>query len=363
MTKIATVFGARPQFIKGAVVSKQLRMSSQFQEVVIHTGQHYDANMSDIFFDELGMITPKYNLGINGVSHGKMTGQMIIELEAVLKKENPDALLVYGDTNSTLAGAIAASKMNIKIVHVEAGVRSFNMKMPEEINRILTDKVSDVLFTPTEQATNNLLKEGHIRSNILNVGDVMYDAALEFGKGSEQKSEILERLELRSEKYLLVTLHREENTENQIKLNNIIDALLELSMSYRVIWPIHPRTRRKLQDSLSLDDLKGHLDFIEPVGFTDMIVLERNAAVIMTDSGGVQKEAYFHKTPCVTLREETEWVELIESNWNVLCPPDSCKLIVDAVEQRKNILGTDLKSYGNGNAASAIVSRLSSIFS
>ena len=181
MTKIATVFGARPQFIKGAVVSKQLRMSSQFQEVVIHTGQHYDANMSDIFFDELGMITPKYNLGINGVSHGKMTGQMIIELEAVLKKENPDALLVYGDTNSTLAGAIAASKMNIKIVHVEAGVRSFNMKMPEEINRILTDKVSDVLFTPTEQATNNLLKEGHIRSNILNVGDVMYDAALEFG--------------------------------------------------------------------------------------------------------------------------------------------------------------------------------------
>ena len=307
--KIITIVGARPQFIKVAPVSEAFKKSGDVQEVLIHTGQHFDKEMSDIFFSELGIAPPDYNLEISGGGHGVMTGLMLQSIEPLLEKERPDCVLVYGDTNSTLAGALAASKLYIPVAHVEAGLRSFNKHMPEEQNRIVTDHLSDMLFAPTDIATQNLFKEGIMEENIHQVGDVMFDAALLFGEKARENSDILEKCRVEPGRYILATVHRASNTDDAQCLSAIVDGLEEIAKEFPVILPLHPRTRSAMLEN----DLEFHnVKIIEPVGYIDMIALECQAALIATDSGGVQKESYFHGVPCVTLRDETEWVELIE---------------------------------------------------
>jgi len=315
MPTIATIVGARPQFIKAAVVSRAFREHRPaVREVLVHTGQHYDANMSDIFFAELDIPRPDYHLGIGGGTHGQNTGRMIEAIEGVLLRQRPDWVLVYGDTDSTLAGALAAVKLHIPVAHVEAGLRSFNRRMPEEINRVLTDHAADLLFTPTDTATRNLTHEGMAGEKVQQVGDVMYDAALYYGERAEQRSRILDTLGLVANRYILVTLHRAENTDDPERMRNILAGFAESPQP--IVWPLHPRTRKRLADfGLTLPDT---VQVIDPVGYLDMVMLEKHAALIATDSGGVQKEAYFHRVPCLTLREETEWVELVEAGANRL---------------------------------------------
>jgi UDP-GlcNAc3NAcA epimerase len=317
--KIATIVGARPHFIKAAVVSRALWTAD---EVIIHTGQHYDDNMSEVFFRELGIARPRYNLEIGSGPHGQQTGKMLEAIEAALVEESPDWVLVYGDTNSTLAGALAAAKLGIRVAHVEAGLRSYDPHQPEEINRVLTDHVSSLLFAPTAQAVENLRCEG-IRDNVHLSGDVMYDAALLHGSRAEQCSRVLEQLELSHKNYILATIHRPENTDNLERMSILIGALSELAREIPVLLPLHPRTRTILQREGMLDDAARSLQLTAPVGYLDMVMLEKHARLIATDSGGVQKEAFFHRVPCVTLRENTEWVELIEMGWNRLAPPTS----------------------------------------
>lgn len=320
--KITTVIGARPQFIKAAVVSRNLRERDGVQEIIVHTGQHFDANMSDVFFDELDIPRPNYHLGIGGGTHGQNTGRMIEAIEDVLLQEKPDWLLVYGDTDSTLAGALAAVKLHIPVAHVEAGLRSFNRAMPEEINRVLTDHAANKLFAPTATAVKNLAAEGIAGEIVQNVGDVMYDAALYYGGKAEQTSQIMNQLELSSKGYILATLHRQENVDDRTRLSNILQGFS--ASDKPIVMPLHPRTRKRLQEfGLSLPD---SVIVIEPVGYLDMVMLEKHASLIATDSGGVQKEAYFHKVPCLTLRDETEWVELIEAEANVLVSADALKI-------------------------------------
>lgn len=355
MKKILTVLGARPQFIKASVVSNSIARRSVIQEVLVHTGQHFDANMSNIFFEELGMAKPDYHLDIHGGTHGSMTGRMLNEVEQVLLKEKPDAVLVYGDTNSTLAGALAAAKLQIPVAHVEAGLRSFNMAMPEEINRILTDRISRWLFTPTQTAAEHLQREGFSPKQIIPVGDVMYDVALHHGSRVHAGTGLMARLGLKEKKYVLATVHRAENTDHPQRLGVIVDALIKISQTLTVVWPLHPRTRAVLKEAGLLDTLEKSLHLINPVGYLDMVQLEKFAALIATDSGGVQKEAFFYRVPCVTLRDETEWVELVQSGWNRLAPPVVSSLcLVKIMQAALTSVGQDVEPYGDGNAASRI---------
>jgi UDP-GlcNAc3NAcA epimerase len=358
-TKIITVVGARPQFIKAAVVSRALRAVSNAEEKIIHTGQHFDANMSDIFFDELDIPKPHFHLGVGGGSHAQNTGRMLEKIEAVLMEEKPAVVLVYGDTDSTLAATLAAVKLHIPIAHVEAGLRSFNRKMPEEINRVLTDHASELLFTPTQTAVKNLLKEGIDQSKIKEAGDVMLDAALYYGAKVENSSSILQQLGLTSKQFALATLHRAENVDNKQRLSSILDGLKHYH--HTIIWPLHPRTKKKLEDfGISIPQ---NIKVIDPVGYLDMIMLEKHAALITTDSGGVQKEAYFHKVPCITVRDETEWVELVTQGANIITGADTEKIVAalnNAANTPPAIFNEPL--YGDGNTGKYIVDTLLQYF-
>ena len=367
--KICTIVGARPQFIKAAPVSRAIAEHNRLTEIIIHTGQHFDADMSDVFFKELNIPRPDYNLGINNASHGAMTGRMLEKIEEILIKEKPDWVLVYGDTNSTLAGALAAVKLHIPIAHVEAGLRSFNREMPEEINRVLTDHCADILFCPTETAVKNLKKEGftNIVTNssplisnpyslplVTNVGDTMYDAVMQFSEIARKQSTILEDLGLTSKEYLLATVHRPYNTDIPENLQNILAAFLEIDEP--IVFPVHPRTKQCLINS-TFKIQNSKLRCIPPVGYLDMLMLEQNAKAILTDSGGMQKEAYFFGVPCVTMRTETEWVETVEAGWNVVVGADREK-IVEAVRSLKSD-NPRPKVYGDGRAGERIASIVS----
>ena len=325
MKKIVTILGARPQFVKAAVLSRIIAKYKDVEEVIIHTGQHYDANMSDIFFDEMEIPKPKYNLAINGLSHGAMTGQMLIEIEAVLMKENPDLVVVYGDTNSTLAGTLAAKKINIKVVHVEAGLRSFNMKMPEEINRILTDRISDLLLCPTDTAVENLQKEGftNLQAKMAKCGDIMKDAVEFYSKISEEKSSIISRLKLIPNEFVLATIHRQENTDDLEKLKEIFEGLELISKEKQVVLPLHPRTKA----ILTANQLSYGIQIIDPVGYFDMLELLKKCNLVVTDSGGLQKEAFFNKKHCIIVREETEWIELVSNGFAKIVGSDKEKML------------------------------------
>lgn len=358
MKKIVTDLGARPQFIKASVVSHAMQRSSALAEVLVHTGQHFDANMSDVFFQELGMARPAYHLDIHGGDHGAMTGRMLCEVEKVLMAERPDAVLVYGDTNSTLAGALAAVKLHIPVAHVEAGLRSFNMAMPEEVNRILTDRISRWLFTPTAAAAGHLRDEGVNDSAIVPVGDVMYDVALHHGARVSSSGGILGGLGLSPGGYVLTTVHRAENTDDPARLSVVVDALEAVAASMPVVWPLHPRTRAVLDAAGRLQTLSSQLRLIDPVGYLDMVQLEKHAAVIATDSGRVQMEAFFYGVPCVTLRNETEWTELVVSGWNRLAPPGRAGQLRAALLGAIGTQGQDVNLYGAGDAARRIAQRL-----
>jgi len=347
--KILTILGARPQFIKAATVSSAF-LKQSVNEVLLHTGQHYDRNMSAVFFQELGIPEPMYNLGINAANHGAMTGRMLEQIEIILSSEKPDCVLVYGDTNSTLAGALAASKLHIPVAHVEAGLRSFNRKMPEEINRVLTDHISALLFAPTLTGVKNLKAEG-ILNGVHHTGDVMYDAALLFGKISDKTSKILDKLQIEPGQYYLATVHRAENTDSPERLSSILDALLYLNKKSPVVLPLHPRTL-KILEKLNLKNKAGILCLCPPLSYLDMVALEKNAKTIITDSGGVQKEAYYHGVPCVTLRDETEWTETVYGGWNLIAGANFDQ-IIHAVYQAKK--GVPILEYGHGNASENIV--------
>jgi UDP-GlcNAc3NAcA epimerase len=354
--KIATIVGARPQFVKAAIVSRILRATPNCSEVLVHTGQHYDENMSDVFFRELGIPRPDVNLGIRAESQGAQTGRMIEEIERVLLELQPERVLVYGDTNSTLAGALAAAKLHIPVLHVEAGLRSFNRRMPEEVNRVLTDHLSEFLFAPTTKALKNLAEEGIQDDRVHLVGDVMYDVALFFGGLAERECSILSRLNLPSKGYVLCTVHRAQNTDEGHHLNIIVEAINSVSEELPVVFPIHPRTRAALKKH-GVIALSANVMNLPPVGYLDMLKLERHAAVIATDSGGIQKEAFFCRTPCVTLREETEWEELIQLNWNRLAPPTEALSVARSILSAIGSSGdTNAMPYGAGNAAERIVS-------
>lgn len=363
MRKIVTVIGARPQFIKTSVVSKALLKAGNFEEVLIHTGQHFDANMSDVFFSELSMPAPRYNLGVYGGGHGAMTGQMLAGIERILTDEKPDVVLVYGDTNSTLAGALAAAKLHIAVAHVEAGLRSFNMRMPEEINRVVTDRVSNWLFAPTQIAVNNLQHEGVSDAAVYLVGDVMYDVALQYGARVGPEERKLQQLGLRPGEYVLATVHRAENTDQPERLLTILEALEGLAQDIPVVWPVHPRTKQVLERLGRWGSLSDGIKMIQPVGYLDMVQLEKYAALIATDSGGIQKEAYFYGVPCVTLRDETEWVELITAGWNRLAPPSDAHSLLQAFKAALGVKGQATDLYGDGNAAEKIINTLSASLS
>ena len=357
--KIVSVVGARPQFIKAATVSRVLRSTPQAREVLVHTGQHYDENMSAVFFDELEIPRPDHHLGIGSGPHGAQTGRMLEAIERVLLAEKPDWTLVYGDTNSTLAGALAAVKLRVPVAHVEAGLRSFNRSMPEEINRVLTDHASDLLLAPTAAAVQNLRRENIAAERVHQVGDVMYDALLFYGSRAQQSSTVLARLGLTGGQYVLATIHRAENTDDPGRLRAIVAGLSAAGGADRpVVMPVHPRTRAALEQAGLRAEICGRINLIDPVGYLDMVMLEKHAAVIATDSGGVQKEAFFHRVPCVTLRDETEWVELVEAGWNRLCPPTSPGLIASAVRDSLGARGRQVNPYGEGDAAHRIVAIL-----
>ena len=350
--KILTVIGARPQFIKAAALAHAAKERAGVQELLLHTGQHYDPNMSDVFFDELGIPAPAYHLGIGSGPHGAQTGQMLAEIEKVLLQEKPDWLLVYGDTNSTLAGAVAAAKLHIPVAHVEAGLRSFNKRMPEEVNRILTDHVSAALFVPTQTAVQHLSAEGLAGPQVHVVGDVMYDVALTMAERAKAHSTVLERLGVQPGGYVLSTIHRAENTDVPQRLAAIVGGLALVAQELPVILPLHPRTR-KLAAEQGLDF--GGIQVTDPVGYLDMVRLEQAAAVIATDSGGVQKEAYFYGVPCVTMRDETEWTELVESGRNTLVTPTSAQTVRDEVLAARGRRGEEGQLYGDGQAAGRIL--------
>ena len=349
--RIVSVVGARPQFVKAAVVSKAMAKAGM-DEILVHTGQHYDAKMSDIFFEELGIPTPRHHLEIGSGSHGAQTGRMLEAVEQVIVDEKPDRVLVYGDTNSTVAGALAASKLHVPIDHVEAGLRSFNRRMPEEINRVVTDHLSDLLFAPTETAVRNLGDEG-IRDGVHRTGDVMFDATKAALDIAKERSDVHERTGVELGGYVLATIHRPASTDDLATLQRITNGLQEVARKIPVVLPLHPRTRAALEGFGLLESVAASLRIIDPVGYLDMTSLEAGAAVIATDSGGVQKEAFFHGVPCVTMRRETEWVELVELGWNTLVDPsttDPGEVILSRIGQT----GRDGSPYGDGNAADLI---------
>ena len=379
--RILTIVGARPQIIKAAALSRVISNNFQnIEEIIVHTGQHYDKNMSDVFFTELEIPKPQINLKVGSSSHGAQTALMIEKIEKVMQEYSPNAVVVYGDTNSTLATAVAASKLHIPIVHIESGLRSFNKKMPEEINRILCDHVSTLLFSPTKSGFNNLLNEGFSKEysnkasadhpNIYHCGDVMYDNSLYFSKLSDENSDILEKLKLRNEKFILATVHRNDNTDSKIKLTDLFSTFLEITEIHqlKIILPLHPRTSKMMEQLLDSKLLKkiqesNLLTIINPAGFLDMIALEKNAELIITDSGGVQKEAYFFKKPCIILRPQTEWVEIVETKSAVISDTNS-KIILEATE--RFLSNPDLEFpevFGNGYAASFIAQEILNQFS
>jgi len=355
--KIVTVIGARPQIIKAAALSRAIRehFSKEVQEVIVHTGQHYDENMSQVFFDELGIPQPDYNLGVGSASHGVQTARMIEGIESILLKEKPDCLVLYGDTNSTLAGAIAASKIHIPIVHIEAGLRSFNKSMPEEINRICCDHCSTLLFSPTATGYKNLVNE-NITAGIYHCGDVMYDNSRHFANIADKKSQILDKEGLRGADYILCTIHRDSNTDQPERLNAIFKALLKISESKKIVLPLHPRTSKLLNVNLeqSLFDQitdNPNIKILPPASFLDMIVLERHAQMVITDSGGVQKEAFFFQKPCLILRTETEWKEIIECGAAVITDADEKKIVESFNYFVENPPHNYPDIFGDGNAA------------
>lgn len=346
MLKILTVLGARPQFIKAAAFSRALKSYSHIQEVVVHTGQHYDQNMSDIFFEEMDIPKPKYQLNTGGKSHGAMTGQQLEKIEEILIIEKPDIVLVYGDTNSTLAGALAAVKLHIPVAHIEAGLRSYNRKMPEEINRILTDQISSYLFVPTIGSKNNLIKEGVDESKIHIVGDIMYDATL-YHKSLMVEPKWFDNLNLSN--FSLCTVHRAENTDDLAKLSDIFKGLSYSKIP--LILPLHPRTLdRVTKHSIEIPE---NVYIVEPVGYLEMVWLEANSQFIVTDSGGVQKEAYFHGKQCITLREETEWVELVEANVNTLVGSDPEEFACALNNTEYKCMNNEI--YGTGQTSNLII--------
>ena len=354
--KIITVIGARPQFIKASALSREINKNKNINEIIIHTGQHYDSNMSDIFFDELEIPKPKYNLGIGGGTHGQNTGRMIEGIENILIAEKPDYLIVYGDTDSTLAGALAAVKIHIPVIHIEAGLRSFNKRMPEEINRILTDNSSKLLFTPTETAVNNLLNEGFNKNNIFNVGDIMFDTALYFGKKADEESNIINKLNIENNNYYLVTIHRQENTDDLKRLSNIFKGLNKLSNINKIVLPLHPRTKKKISE-YNLEHLLNNIIITEPLGYLDMVKLEKNAKGIITDSGGIQKEAFFYSVPCFTLRDETEWIELVNLEVNTLINNNE-NMYESIIKAKQNSDNFSKSIYGVGNTSQLIIEKL-----
>lgn len=356
MVKICTIVGARPQFIKAATVSRAVSLRDDINEVIIHTGQHYDKNMSEQFFDELNIPKPDYNLNVGSGGHGAQTGKMLQSIEEVLLKEKPDYVLVYGDTNSTLAGALAAVKIGIPIAHVEAGLRSFNMNMPEEINRKLTDHISSLLFCPNENSYHQLLQEGISEQQIFHVGDVMYDAVLFYNEFNSSRQTIVDTLNLKEKAFSLATIHRAENTDSEKRLGHIVNALLDYGKNHQVVMPLHPRTKVKLEAYDLLDALKSTVQLVEPLGYLDMLALENQAQLVITDSGGVQKEAYFSAVPCVTLRDETEWLELVDLGWNKLCSPEERFAIPEQWQPDAGSYNNVV--YGRGDAAINILNQI-----
>ncbi len=357
--KVLTVVGARPQFVKAATVSRAFQACSpRVDEVIVHTGQPFEQNMSAVFFQEMEIPRPHYQLELGGLDHGAMTGRMMESIEGILQKEQPDWVLVYGDTNSTMAGALAAVKLHIPVAHVEAGLRSFNRAMPEEINRVVADHVSTLLFAPTDVAVRNLANEGITGSKVVRSGDVMYDASLFYSRRAGGKA--LATLGLLPKAYFLATIHRQENVDDPQRLATIVQALAQCAAQMPVLLPIHPRTRKKLAETGLLEGVDlSRLRLVDPVGYLDMVQLEEHAKVVLTDSGGVQKEAYFFGVPCVTIRGETEWVELVECGANRLAPPTSVAAIVQAATEAANSSITPPAGlYGDGRSADAIVRHL-----
>ena len=361
--KILTILGARPQFIKASALTRAIRERSKWEstcieDIIVHTGQHYDDNMSRVFFEELELPSAKYNLGIGSLSHGAMTGRMIEACETIMKEEKPNVALMYGDTNSTLAGAIAASKLNIPIAHVEAGLRSRRKEMPEETNRIVADVLSNSLYCPTEEAEKNLAEEG-IKERVFRVGDVMLDVALNYSKRALENQK-LEKWGLDASGFVLCTLHRAENTEDLEALESIFRALRVISKETTVLLPLHPRTNKTLKDNGRLSYLDG-LKIVEPLSYLEMIGLEMASKAIFTDSGGVQKEAFFHKVPCITLRDETEWTETLSTGWNTLVGSSSTEIQTawSTIDSKVRI---DATPYGDGTASSKILSHLVNLY-
>jgi UDP-GlcNAc3NAcA epimerase len=376
MKKIVTIIGARPQIIKAAALSRAIKnhFQNKIQEIIVHTGQHYDANMSEVFFTELNIPQPDYNLNVGSGQHGEQTAKMIIGIEKILLDNKPDALVLYGDTNSTLAGAIAASKIHIPIVHIEAGLRSFNKSMPEEINRIMCDHASTLLFSPTPTGYQNLLKEGfhdytqgpyHAdRPKIYHCGDVMYDNSLYFSNMAKTQSKVLEENTLKAGQFILGTIHRDNNTDDQARLTAIFSALLNIAQNETILLPLHPRTKKKMQEVLS-EDLNKKIEFhknlhiIPPVSFLDMVLLEDSASLIITDSGGVQKESFFFKKPCIILRQETEWVEIVEAGSAKICDANTDIIIKTYQEFRAHPPQSFPEIFGDGKAAEFICKEIS----
>ena len=348
--KIITIVGARPQFIKAGAVSREFLKHVDIEEIIVHTGQHFDKNMSDVFFEQMSIPKPKYNLAVNNMGHGAMTGQMLEKIEKVLIQENPDWVLVYGDTNSTIAGALAAKKLHIKVAHVEAGLRSFNMSMPEEINRILTDRISDLLLCPTDTAVENLNKEGYknLDISILKSGDVMQDAAIFYSKKEQAPNFKIPK------EFVLSTIHRAENTDNDKRLSSILSGLNFIAKSIPVILPLHPRTKNIIKKG---SFKMNNLTIVEPVGYLEMVYLLQRSKIVMTDSGGLQKEAFFFKKPCITLRDETEWVELVKGGFNTLAGANE-KLIKNAFKNQSYNIDFNVNLYGEGSACKNIVKKL-----
>lgn len=360
MYRIATVVGARPQFVKAAVLSRELKKSGMFEEVLIHTGQHYDLNMSQVFFDEMDIPMPNYQLQVSNLDHGAMTGRMMEEIETIIKEIKPQAVLVYGDTNSTLAGALVAVKLHIPVIHVEAGLRSFNLEMPEEINRILTDRISKLLLCSTQKGIDNLRTEGFesMGKSVVLAGDIMEDSARYYLEKSKTVSRILEELNLDLDKFVLLTCHRAENTNHPGRMNSIIEGINLVAEMNKVVWPVHPRTKELIKKY----SLHSNILLIEPVGYFDMLQLIENAKMILTDSGGLQKEAYFFNKFCVTLRDQTEWVELIENGFNKIVGADT-QAIVEAYNAfAEQPFIKHIQLYGEGMAGKNMVRAIVAMF-
>jgi UDP-GlcNAc3NAcA epimerase len=351
MIKIVTILGARPQFIKASVLSNLLKSNNNFQEIIVHTGQHYDYEMSSIFFKELNIPQPKYNLNIKSKYHGEMTGKMMERIEKILLKEKPDYTIVYGDTNSTLAGALASKKLHIPVIHIEAGLRSYNKKMPEEINRVLTDHCSDILFTPSKLAGQNLKNEGIQQNLIINVGDIMYDVFLSVYENLKKINKIYD---------ILITIHRAENTNSKSKMLNIIKNLNKLSKEYNILFPIHPRTKKVMGQYKILKLLSKKIKVIKPLSYKQAIYYLKYAKLLITDSGGMQKEAFFAKTQTLTIRNESEWPETINAKWNRLVDPKE-KLVYITAKKYINSKGKSSKPYGKGKAAKLILKNIQSL--